>query len=126
MPYIIGFVILLVTSCTQQMTDHYTKNIQDWHGRHVSSLIKRFGPPDERITTNDGQAAYIYVSMRSSQTNKSLSPLMGVNIDQSGQPIVIVKPRMVSEISLKCMLIFIVNAQGRVTQSNVQGEGCHV
>ncbi|OGT43412.1 MAG: hypothetical protein A3F42_03130 [Gammaproteobacteria bacterium RIFCSPHIGHO2_12_FULL_37_34] len=129
MRYIImcGFCILLA-NCTLTTPNQGAKISRYGYGSPISAYINRFGLPNKKVVFSEGNTAYFYTRTNPRYANVSTPSPVQLNIDSSGKPLMLIKPGVgMTEKSLAftCTIMFIVNKQGIIIDSNVQGEGCN-
>lgn len=123
---IISVFAMFLTSCSG---GHYTQSIQSWRGASVSSLVRVWGTPDDKITERNGKSLYIYTKESFSAEEKHYSPAIGVTGTRD-RP-VIVNTNNINEIwnqnlSIKCTVMFIANPQGIITNTKIVGQNCFI
>jgi hypothetical protein len=121
-------MIMLLTSCAAT-TNYYPQTVQSWRGKSVQKLTHQWGRPDQMMTNQSGNTYFIYKtsSYRASMTPGS--PNVGVNINQSGKPVVVSQPSSLGNgarsLSLDCVAIFEVNKNKTIVGTQYQGNGCY-
>ena len=116
---LLGLVILLV-NCAKT-NDYYTKSAQTFEGKSAQFLLEQWGPPDSK-TTENGNTVYLYKTEQYRAPDAVFSPAVGIN--PKGGPLLVSAPHLESGISLICFTAFIVNKQGVIIDTRVQGNGC--
>lgn len=128
MRYFIGFLLtILLSSCA--MTNYYTKTVASWHGANATTLVNRWGRPDEKIIGPHGNSIYVYKTISYKQNSAPASPMIGVTFGADGKPIIITIPNTNNTwnrgMSISCVAVFMVNKQNIVTETKVQGNNCY-
>ncbi|OGT36086.1 MAG: hypothetical protein A3F11_05600 [Gammaproteobacteria bacterium RIFCSPHIGHO2_12_FULL_37_14] len=124
MRYIILFGwLILLSNCSVTMPTH-TRQI--WVGKNMSTFINRYGQPDIKIATDQGNTVYFYTKSSYQYKKVFLSPPVSVNITSTGKPVMIVKPDIHEGkmVVFTCKIMLNVNRQGVITGSQIQGENC--
>lgn len=120
----IGFAILLYGCATTKTYNDFA----NWQGRNIASLVKRWGTPDTKIISPDGDTVYFYKLQTSRTYRSQASPAIGVHVSSSGRPVIITPQNNVwdqrTTLSLTCTITFETNQQGIITHIQAQGNGC--
>lgn len=118
----IGLAILL-TSCAATTANYYTRTVESWRRGNVNTLYKRWGVPDARTTSLEGDTIYIYKS--ESYRHSSA----GMNGSQNGRSVIstdnIATAGHRGTLPVSCITAFIVNRNGIITGTEVKGNGCY-
>ncbi len=55
-------LIMLLTSCSGMMTNHYSETVKSWRGASAQKLVSKWGNPDKMMALKGGNTLYIYKS----------------------------------------------------------------
>lgn len=111
----------MLASCATT-TNYYTSTVQSWKGGSIDNLIQRWGRPDQRTKTPDGNIAYMY---QTASYHNNTSP-NAVNFTPSGrQAINSAGTANRGGISYSCITTFIANHKGQIINIDIQGHGCY-
>ncbi|HLB41512.1 MAG TPA: hypothetical protein VJN02_01440 [Gammaproteobacteria bacterium] len=128
MRYIVMYgLLILLTNCAVTTSKHTKSGQEGWRGSSIRAFINRFGVPNAKILTPEGNTIYFYIKT-SPRYDKTSAPLpVGMNVSASGKPTMIVKPE-INTINknpvFTCAIVLIVNRQGEMISSKMQGINC--
>lgn len=127
MRYILSLLlIILLASCATTTTNYYPKTVNSWQGANVNQLMKKWGHPNQKVTTLSGNTVYIYKSKGYQNPITPTSPI-GMHVNRQGGAVFTLTPSTYGGGAkpLDCLAAFEFNAQGTIVDTKVQGNGCY-
>ncbi len=119
----------LISCATTPSSQDYAKTIASWRNKPASLLVQRWGKPDLRMPGPQQTTLYGYESPSYQSSMSSASPQIGVNVSQSGRPIIVSLPQMPEagnrNANPHCFSIFLANERGLIIDTHVQGVSCY-
>lgn len=100
--------ISLLAACAQTI-NYYTPTVESWRGGNINTLVTRWGKPDVRTMTPNGNINYTYQTASYHNT-----PGQSTNFAASR-----------GGISYNCLTIFTASKQGKILSVEKQGQGCY-
>jgi hypothetical protein len=120
--------VSLLAGCAAT-TNYYTPTVESWRGGNVDTLVQRWGTPDVRSRTSDGNVAYLYQTASYHNNAGPSSPQIGVNYTPGGRPNIITQDTNFAAsrggITYNCLTTFVANRQGKIVRVEEQGHGCY-
>lgn len=121
---------VLLTGCAGTSGGHYYgSTVQSWQGGHIQNLTQRWGTPDTRVRSPNGEMVYLYKTHSSQPVATQGSPTIGVNFNGQGRPVIVTTQTPPSnwdrgQPTVTCAAMFVVNAKGEITETKYYGDNC--
>ncbi len=129
MRHLLLSICMCILSACGTTTNYYTQTVESWRGGNINTLTERWGKPDARMPTNDGNIAYLYQTASYHNNPGPSSPQVGVNFTPGGRPSIITQNTNFAAsrggITYNCLTTFVTNRQGKILRVEEQGHGCY-
>lgn len=126
---IISGLLILLSGCTTTTNNYYQPTVNSWRGGDAKNLVDRWGMPNTKVTSPKGNSVYVYKTTSYTGNYERSSPSVGVNF--SGErPVIVTMPNTSSAtsnsgLSMTCITVFTANRQGKIIDSQSQGNSCY-
>ena len=125
-------LILLLAGCTSVTSNYYTQTVQSWRGGNVHDLMNRWGTPDTKVVSPNGNMFLVYKTESYRSYTAPSSPEVGVHFTGKGAPVLVSGPNPGAASNwnrgggvITCYAGFEANPQGVIIRTQVQGAGCY-